>query len=187
MSFVLCPQRYKDPFIFSTKRSSFYGKVKTQHLANGNILQLRQYFLEYYGAHNAELTTPYPGIPELLASLQNAGIQLAVASNKYQQATQKLVKHFFPTIEFVSVFGQRDGISVKPDPTIVYDILAITKTEKPDVIYIGDSGGDMQTAHNAGLEACGVTWGFRPRAEMEAFSPAYFVDEPAEILAIINK
>ncbi|MEI7503057.1 MAG: HAD family hydrolase [Paludibacter sp.] len=151
-----------------------------------NILLIRQSFLEYYGAHNAELTVPYPGIPEVLLQLQKAGFQLAVASNKYQQATEKLVKYFFPEIEFVAVFGQREGIPVKPDATIVHDILAIAKVEKSEVIYIGDSGVDMQTAQNAGVDACGVTWGFRTRLEMEEFSPAYFVDEATEILEILE-
>jgi len=151
-----------------------------------NILMIRQYFLEYYGAHNAELTVPYPGIPEILLHLQKAGFQLAVASNKYQQATEKLVKYFFPEIKFMAVFGQREGIPVKPDPTIVHDILSIAKVEKREVLYIGDSGVDMQTAQNAGVDACGVTWGFRTRSEMEEFSPAYFVDEATEILEILK-
>ena len=151
-----------------------------------NILLLRKHFLEYYGAHSAELTEPYEGIPELLERLQNAGLQMAVASNKYQEATEKLVKHFFPNIKFTAVFGHREGISVKPDPTIVYDILVIARVEKSEVLYVGDSGVDMQTAQNAQIDACAVTWGFRPRSEMEAFSPNYFVDEPKEILDILS-
>ena len=149
-----------------------------------NILNVRRYFLEYYGTHNADLTTPYPGIVSLLLSLQNAGIKLAVASNKYQKGTEKLIQHFFPEINFVAVFGQREDIPAKPDPTIVYDILAIANVEKQEALYIGDSGVDMQTAQNSELEAAGVTWGFRPRAEMEQFSPLYMVDDPSEILTI---
>lgn len=150
-----------------------------------NILKLRQYFLDYYGVHNSELTLPYEGIPELLQNLQNRGFKLAVASNKYHKATEKLIQYFFPEIDFVAVFGQRDGIPTKPDPTIVYDILSIAKFDKMAVLYIGDSGVDMQTAQNAGIDACGVTWGFRARAEMEAFSPKYMVDSPSEILKIL--
>ena len=151
-----------------------------------NILLIRQHFLEYYGTHNTELTEPYPGISDLLQSLQKLGIQLAVASNKYQQGTEDLIQNFFPEIEFVAVFGQRENIPVKPDPTIVSDILAISKVEKANVLYIGDSGVDMQTAQNAGIDAAGVTWGFRSRAEMEQFSPKYFVDNPVEILDILS-
>lgn len=151
-----------------------------------DILQVRQHFLKYYGAHNSELTVPYLGILELLNELQASDIKLAVASNKYQEATEVLIKHFFPNIEFVTVFGQRDNIPVKPDPTIVYDILELAKTEKSSALYVGDSGVDMQTAQTAGIDACGVTWGFRPQQELEVFSPKYIVNKPDEIWKIVS-
>ena len=137
-------------------------------------------------AHNADKSRPYPGIPELLEQLQSLGLQIAVASNKYQAATQKLIAHYFPKINFVAVFGQREGVNVKPDPTIVDDILSIAKTDRKDVLYVGDSGVDMQTAINAGVTSCGVTWGFRPRTELEEFHPDYIADKAEEILKRIN-
>ncbi|MCP3895999.1 MAG: HAD family hydrolase [Bacteroides sp.] len=146
-----------------------------------NIRRVRQAFVPHYDAHNADASSPYPGIPELLHTLQAQGIQLAVASNKYQAATEKLVAHYFPHITFTAVFGQREGISVKPDPTIVFDILRIANVSKDEVLYVGDSGVDMQTAINAGVTSCGVTWGFRPRAELEALCPDYIVDKAEEI------
>lgn len=151
-----------------------------------NVLRVRKEFVPFYDMHNADESRPYRGIPELLSHLQDAGIQVAVASNKYQAATQKLIAHYFPTIKFTAVFGQRDGVNVKPDPTIVFDILKIANIEKNDVLYVGDSGVDMQTAANAGVAACGVTWGFRPRAELEEFSPAYIVDSAKEIECLLN-
>jgi len=150
-----------------------------------NIFQVRQYFLEYYGIHNTDLTKPYSGMVDLLLSLQSVGIKLAVASNKYQKGTEELIQHFFSGINFVALFGQRENVPTKPDPTIVYDILDIAKTEKQNAIYIGDSGVDMLTAKNSGIEAIGVTWGFRPRTELEEFLPKYIVDYPSEILSII--
>lgn len=151
-----------------------------------NILKIRQLFLGYYGAHGSELTVPYPGIPELLRQLQDAGMQLAVASNKYQAGTEELVRHFFPGIGFTAIFGQRDNVPIKPDPTILYDILRIANVEKDEAIYVGDSGVDMQTANQAGVEAIGVLWGFRPRVELAAFEPAYIVNEPGEIPHILQ-
>lgn len=151
-----------------------------------NILRIRQHFLEYYGTHNSELTVPYPEIPELLEKIQLSGIKIAVASNKYHQATVELINHFFPEINFVAVFGQRENVPTKPDPTIVYDILTLAKVEKAEVIYVGDSGVDMQTALTAGVEAVGVTWGFRPRSELEEFSPKYIVNNTEDILHIIE-
>lgn len=150
-----------------------------------NILRVRKEFVPYYDIHNADDSRPYPGISELLAQLQAANIQIAVASNKYQAATRKLIDHYFPEIRFVAVFGQREGIKVKPDPTIVFDILHISNVAKEDVLYVGDSGVDMQTATNAEITACGVTWGFRPRTELEEFNPHYIVDSTKEIEDIV--
>lgn len=150
-----------------------------------NVLRVRREFIPYYDQHNADESRPYPGIPELLERLQAKGIQLAVASNKYQAATEKLIAHYFPNIKFIAVFGQRDGVNVKPDPTIVEDILRISGTPKDEVLYVGDSGVDMQTARNAGVTACGVTWGFRPLAELESFNPRYIIEVPQLISDLI--
>lgn len=150
-----------------------------------NVLRVRKEFIPYYDMHNADDSRPYPGIPELLSHLQAAGIQIAVASNKYQAATRKLIAHYFPEIHFTAVFGQREGIKVKPDPTIVFDILQLAGVAKEDVLYVGDSGVDMQTAANAGVAACGVTWGFRPRTELEEFQPEYIVDSAEEIKELV--
>ena len=151
-----------------------------------NVLRVRQKFVPYYDLHNADKSLPYPGIPELLADLQTQGIQLAVASNKYQAAAEKLIAHYFPSIHFVAVFGQREGIPTKPDPAVVHEILKIAAMASTDTLYVGDSGVDMQTAINAGVTSCGVTWGFRPRAELEAFHPDYIVERAEEIARIVH-
>lgn len=151
-----------------------------------NIWEIRKHFLEYYGAHSAELTVPFPGISELLQKLQSAGFKLAVASNKYQQGTETLIQRFFPEIEFTAVFGQCEGIPVKPDPTIVQDIMSIANVPASEVLYVGDSGVDMQTANNSGVDAVGVTWGFRPKAELEAFRPKYMIDKAEDIWEILK-
>ena len=150
-----------------------------------NILKVRSRFIPYYDLHNADKSRPYPGISELLARLQSQQIQLAVASNKYQSATEKLIARYFPTIRFVAVYGQREGIASKPDPSIVFDILKQASIAPDDTLYVGDSGVDMQTALNAHITACGVTWGFRPRTELEAFCPKHIVDKPEAIESIV--
>jgi len=150
-----------------------------------NVLRIRAHFLPYYDEHNADLSHPYPGIPQLLENLQAAGIQVAVASNKYHRATEKLIRHYFPTIRFSAILGQREGVPIKPHPQIVEDILALVPVSKEEVIYIGDSGVDMQTALNAGVESIGVTWGFRPREELLQYSPTHLADTAKEIENII--
>lgn len=146
-----------------------------------NIQRVRKAFLAHYDVHNTDLSRPYSGIPALLEELQNAGVRLAVASNKYQAATCKLIAHFFPAIRFAAVLGQREGVPAKPDPAIVREILTLTGVEPADALYVGDSGVDMQTALQGGVTACGVTWGFRPRTELDSFRPAYIADRPVQI------
>ena len=150
-----------------------------------NILRMRSVFIPYYDEHNADLTVPYEGIPELLVRLQNDGVQLAVASNKYQAATENLVTHFFPNINFVKVLGQRRDVPIKPDPAIVTDILQVASVSKDAVLYVGDSGVDMLTALNAQVDAVGVTWGFRPKLELSTFPSLGLIDKAEELLNYI--
>ncbi len=150
-----------------------------------NIQRIRSLFLPYYDRHNADLSRPYPGITKLLEQLQTKGIRLAVASNKYQRATERLAAHYFPQIHFSAVFGQREGIPVKPHPQIVHDILHIVPVPLEQVVYIGDSGVDMQTACHAGIDSIGVLWGFRPKEELEQHSPTWFVEKAEEIATLL--
>ena len=149
------------------------------------VARIRPLFLAHYDAHNTDHSTPYPGIEALLATLQDHGVALAVASNKYQAATEKLVAHFFPGITFVKVLGQREGIPTKPDPGIVNEIVAVAGVEKSEVLYVGDSNVDMQTAQNGGVDACGVTWGFRPKEELAAYHPILLAERAEEIAALV--
>lgn len=150
-----------------------------------HIAEIRPAFFAYYDKHLADVTRPYPGIEALLERLQQRGIKLAVASNKYQSATERLVKYFFPNISFTAVLGQREGIAVKPDPTIVQEIMWAAGEKAENVLYVGDSDVDMQTAKNAGVRVCAVTWGFRSKEQLESYRPDFITDNPAEISAMI--
>lgn len=147
-----------------------------------NIAKIRKTFLPRYDSHNTEYTEPYEGIPELLHALQSEGLKMAVASNKYQQATEKLISRYFPEISFIAVFGQREGVPVKPDPAIVFEILKIAGLPAAAALYAGDSGVDMKTALNSGVTSIGVTWGFRPRSELESNGAVYIAESPEDIL-----
>ncbi|MBO5911016.1 MAG: HAD family hydrolase [Elusimicrobiaceae bacterium] len=149
-----------------------------------HLTRMRTAFFAYYDAHLWDHTYPYDGINEVLTALQMRGVKLAVASNKYQAATERLIAHFFPQISFTAVLGQRENIPVKPHPQIVQDILAAAHETPAHTLYVGDSDVDMQTAQNAGVKACGVTWGFRSRKILAAYQPVYLIDTPHQLLAI---
>jgi phosphoglycolate phosphatase len=149
-----------------------------------HLCALRDTFIPYYKEHDTDRTTPYQGIHRMLHDLQRSGVLLAVASNKIHVATCKLIFHYFPRVHFCRVLGQRENIPPKPDPFIVREILETVHINSTEALYIGDSGVDMQTAIAAGVRSCGVTWGFRPREELEAFHPDFIVSEAKEIVHI---
>ena len=155
-----------------------------------NILRVRAHFVPYYDAHNSDYTRPYEGIPELLQSLKAQGHHLAVASNKYQAATEKIVSHFFPGI-FDVILGEREGIERKPNPQIIYDILAQLHNgpindksyivHRPFVLYIGDSLVDRDTAANANVPFVACSWGFVSRQALIEAGVSRIIDQPAEL------
>ena len=128
-------------------------------------------FRAYYQAHIDIHTHPYPGIPELLADLHAHGIRLAVASNKFQEGTEYLIRRFFPDIPFVAILGNRPGAPLKPSPEIVQEVLSRSDVLPEDVMMVGDSPTDMRTAAHGGIKALAVTWGYRSAAELTAAFP----------------
>ena len=146
------------------------------------VTDMRNAFIQYYDMHKDDTTRPYPGIEDLLEKLSAKGIALAVASNKYQEATEELVARYFGAQRFTCVLGQREGHPIKPDAGIIFEAMAACEGVRPDeVIYCGDSDVDMQTGINAGVKTVGVTWGFRSREELAAYSPCLLADNPEEI------
>ena len=165
-----------------------------EHRNEATVLRLREHFVPFYDQHNCDLTRPYDGIPELLQTLKAAGHTLAVASNKYQAATEKIVAHYFPNT-FDVVLGERENVPRKPDPQIVWDIIhrlsPLTSNLSPltsnlsPIYYIGDSLVDAETAKAAEVPFVACTWGFCTREQLESASPEYMVDHPLEILTLI--
>ena len=154
-----------------------------------NVERVYTAFIPYYDAHNADYTRPYEGIVELLQNLKQAGHTLAVASNKYQAATEKIVNQLFPGI-FDVVLGEREGIARKPDPQIVYDIFRMTNhtsNTTSSVLYVGDSLVDMETAQNAQLPFIACSWGFVSRQQLLQAGATQIIDYPAELEQFICK
>lgn len=122
-------------------------------------------FRAYYFTHIDIHTQPYPGIQELLATLHRNGVLLAVASNKFQEGTEYLIKEFFPENPFVAILGGRPNFPLKPDPEIVNEVLLKAGVDKKDAVMVGDSDTDMETADNSGVIGIAVNWGYRNMRE----------------------
>lgn len=137
-------------------------------------------FCEYYGRHNMDHTVSYPGVSAMLAELKAAGVRMAVCTNKSDEFSQAIVAHYFPDT-FEVVRGKIHGVPAKPDPTSVHRILQELGAAAESTLFVGDSGVDIHTAHNAGLTACGVTWGFRTRQMLEEAGAEHLADTAAEL------
>lgn len=146
------------------------------------ITKARSIFIDYYNNHCCDATSPYPGIPQLLAELSHRGFNLAVASNKYHEAVVKIIKHYFPDDNFRAVFGNIEGVPTKPDPSVVFEVLTACPTPKSQVLYVGDSEIDIETARRACVESAGVTWGFRPEKVLRDHYADHIVTDPDEII-----
>lgn len=145
------------------------------------VAQFRRYYVENIDRH----THPYDGMPALLHRLQRCGVKVAVASNKFQHGTERLVAKFFSDVEFVAIEGNREGAPLKPDPQIVRNIMAIADVPAERTIMVGDSGIDIRTAAAAGIASVGVAWGFRFAEELYdagATKVASTISELEEIL-----
>lgn len=142
-------------------------------------------FKAYYAAHIHDRTVPYDGIPQLLTALRERGIKVAVLSNKIDSASQQLIDYFFPGKTDV-VFGEHVGVPRKPDPTSCRMVMQQLGVQPEQVLYVGDSGTDMQTAKNAGLYAVGVTWGFRSKEVLLEYGADVLVNRPEQILQILD-
>ena len=141
-------------------------------------------FSEYYGEHNMEATVPYEGVADLLGRLKAAGVRMAVYSNKADVFSREIVEHYLPGF-FDLVRGKVDGVPVKPDPAGIRHIMKELDARPEETLFVGDSGVDVQTGHNAGLKTCGVTWGFRPRSSLEEAGADRLADTMEELETVI--
>ena len=148
------------------------------------IAAVLEEFMTYYNAHKEDKTAPYPGIGELLARLRGAGVRTAVLSNKAHSLVPAIIEGYFPGM-FDFIQGALDGAPVKPDPTLLRRLMRDMGAPPESTLFVGDSNVDVRTAKNGGLTSCGVLWGFRSRAELEAEGADYIVDAPQALAELI--
>lgn len=142
--------------------------------------------LYHYGEHYLNQTVPYTGIPELLADLSGAGIRLAVNSNKRDLYTKKLIAKLFPDITFTEVLGEGNGFPRKPKPDGALHIASLMELSPDQILYIGDSGTDMDTGKNAGMDTVGCLWGFRGEKELKEHDAVYLAASAEDIRKLFS-
>ena len=150
------------------------------------ISRILEEYNREYNNNTLYLTKPYEGICELLSSLKDKGIKLAVLSNKPDGTAKNIIPAFFPDT-FATVHGGREGIPLKPAPDGVFEIYKEFGASSEEIIYVGDTNVDMQTGKNAGAAlTVGVSWGFRPREELISSGADVVIDKPCELLNFLK-
>jgi phosphoglycolate phosphatase len=129
-------------------------------------------------------TKPYQGIIELLEDLRSRNIKLSVFSNKSDELTKKIVADLFPNY-FESAVGLSIESLKKPNPFEALEISKSLGLKPEEMIFVGDSGIDMQTATNAKMHAVGVLWGYRPTNELIANGAKLILNHPLDLIPIL--
>ena len=150
------------------------------------VAEARRDFLAFYIDHIDCYSRPYDGIRKVLQTLQDEWWTLAVASNKFDAGTKKLIGSFFPEIHFKAIYGNREGFALKPDAALVELIMEECGATADTTFMVGDSGVDIQTAKAAGVRSVGCSWGFRSRTELEECGADTIVDRPLDLLQILR-
>ena len=146
------------------------------------IAGLLQCYRAAYDRRWKAKTQPYAGVEALLRELKAREIPLAVLSNKPQAYTEICMAHFLGQHRFDIILGQRDGVPHKPDPAGAWEIAERWGLPPAEILFIGDTATDMDTATAAGMIPVGVRWGFRCEAELTAHGAKHLIAHPREIL-----
>jgi phosphoglycolate phosphatase len=148
-----------------------------------NMSSLKKVYVERYNAHSLDKTRPYDGIAEAVDKLREAGLKLAVISNKPEEATKSTVLSTFPEGMFDFIAGAKPGVPLKPDPAIVRIVLEAFGISPDEAFFVGDTSVDLATAKNAGCPSIGVKWGFRPE---EAEGADFVIHDPSELPGLVT-
>jgi len=141
-------------------------------------------YLTYYALHSSDKTKPYVGIIPTIKELNKRNIEVAVLSNKPHEDVLRIVEYYFKDCHFDLVMGKKEKNRPKPS---IDGCLEIKETLQifSDILYVGDTNIDMETAAKAGFPSVAVTWGFRKKEELEGYK--YIIDKPEELLNIVDE
>lgn len=188
-------EKYGFPYIETEKYRYFVGDgadLLIHRMINevgGNNEDFEKVRIEYmtsYNSDSAYLTSAYEGIAKMLKSLKDKGIINVILSNKPQTQAENVINIIFEKGLIEEVNGGKPGIPLKPDPTALFEIMKKYNVSKNEVLFVGDTKTDMETALNAGVKSIGVLWGFRDEEELMAHNASYIVSTPNEIIDIVK-
>jgi phosphoglycolate phosphatase len=141
-----------------------------------------EFFLDYYRRHAVEYTELYPGVRESLDRLHAAGVPMGVLTNKPVRISKAILEHFGLGPMMIAIYGGNSFEHKKPHRIGIDTLRADAGASPAETWMVGDSYVDVQTARNAGVSSCGVTYGFQPETFRE-FPPDVTVDRLEDFAA----
>lgn len=155
-------------------------------LLNKNYLICLEKFKEYYRSHYNVFTTPYDGMKEILSQLLKEGYLITVATNKIKDVAKELLDEHYPGL-FTYIQGDAEGIKKKPDSDMIERIVSHYGVSKEEVLYIGDTNVDEETALNAGVDYVLVTYGYRTKEEIKRMCRCTnLLDKPFDLISYLS-
>jgi len=148
--------------------------------------QSLDFFYEYYKEHMLDNTGLYPGVQEALDELLEMGKPMAVLTNKPVRFSCLLVERLGLEGHFLRTYGGNSFETKKPDPYGLNLLMSELATPPERTIMVGDSAVDVQTANNAGVISCGVTYGLQPET-FEQHRPEILVDDLRELAGMFDR
>lgn len=142
-----------------------------------------QNFKAFYHDFGILYTTEFDGMTAALERAKEAGIGLAIMSNKFEQGVLDVRDRFFADLIEVA-HGESENIPRKPDPAGLLLCAQELGVDPSQCLFFGDSASDIQAAHNAGMKGVAVKWGYQPHERLFSAHPEYTIDLPADMLAI---
>ncbi|TLU54496.1 MAG: HAD family hydrolase [Chlorobium sp.] len=164
-------------------RKALPAGVGTEETINHLLPEFLAHYADNWNVHSR----PYPGIKALLDAITEQGLKMAILSNKADHFTRLCAEELLKEWTFDVVMGHHSGIAHKPEPAGALLVADLLGEEPSSILYVGDSGIDMQTATRAGMFPLGVLWGFRPESELLAYGAKALARHPEEIIDMLNK
>ena len=130
----------------------------------------------------------YPGIPEVLARLKEAGSEAGGSVEQAPRATRvNVIEKVFGPDLFDLVQGQSELFPRKPAPDGALYLAESLQAAPEECLYVGDTGTDMKTGKAAGMYTVGVLWGFRDRQELVSDGADCVIADAAELADIYGR
>lgn len=149
--------------------------------------ELTRVYREYNERDLDEKSFPFPGIPEAIASLKNAGFTVGVVTSKRAVLATKSLKAHGLFDAFACVNGAEDSTAHKPDPDPLLTAAKKLGVSPDRCVYVGDSPYDLQAAHAANMPCVGVAWGkFFGREILLEQMPSVLIASPEELVGAVE-